>query len=103
MYGDGSFFDDTRQRSLMSMMAADPARSGTDSATDEREHCPAVLPSEEGMMLYYALVFLIVAVVAGVLGASGVAAMATQIAYVLFAIAIVLFLVHFISGRRTIA
>jgi uncharacterized membrane protein YtjA (UPF0391 family) len=34
---------------------------------------------------------------------SGVAAMATQIAYVLFVIAIVLFLVHVLTGRRTIA
>jgi uncharacterized membrane protein YtjA (UPF0391 family) len=55
-----------------------------------------------GMMLHYALVFLVVALIAGVLGASGVAAVATQIAYVLFVIAIVLFLVHFVSSRRTI-
>jgi uncharacterized membrane protein YtjA (UPF0391 family) len=34
---------------------------------------------------------------------SGVAAMATQIAYVLFVVAIVLFLVHVLTGRRTIA
>jgi len=34
---------------------------------------------------------------------SGVAAVATNIAYVLFVIAIVLFLVHLLSGRRTLA
>ncbi|MGH9143684.1 MAG: DUF1328 domain-containing protein, partial [Vicinamibacterales bacterium] len=59
--------------------------------------------SEEGIMLHYALVFLVVALIAGLLGVSGVAAMATQIAYVLFVIAIVLFLVHLLSGRRTLA
>jgi len=63
----------------------------------------ATLPSEEGIMLHYALVFLVVALIAGALGVSGVAAMATQIAYVLFVIAIILFLVHLLSGRRTIA
>jgi uncharacterized membrane protein YtjA (UPF0391 family) len=56
--------------------------------------------SEGGAMLYYALVFLIVALIAGVLGVSGVAAVASQIAWVLFVIAIVLFVVHLLSGRR---
>jgi uncharacterized membrane protein YtjA (UPF0391 family) len=58
--------------------------------------------ARRGIMLYYALVFLVVALIAGALGVSGVAAIATNIAYVLFVIAIVLFLVHFISGRRTV-
>jgi uncharacterized membrane protein YtjA (UPF0391 family) len=38
-----------------------------------------------------------------VLGVSGVAAMATNIAYVLFVVALVLFVVHLVSGRRTLA
>src|SRR5438067_7814909 len=59
--------------------------------------------ARRGLMLYYALVFLIVALIAGALGVSGVAAVATNIAYVLFVIAIVLFLVHLLSGRRTLA
>ncbi len=54
-------------------------------------------PEEE--MLYYALVFLIVALIAGVLGVSGVASIASQIAWVLFVIAIVLFVVHLVTGR----
>jgi uncharacterized membrane protein YtjA (UPF0391 family) len=41
--------------------------------------------------------------IAGALGVSGVAAVATNIAYVLFVIAIGLFLVHLLSGRRTLA
>jgi uncharacterized membrane protein YtjA (UPF0391 family) len=60
------------------------------------------VPEQGGIMLYYALVFLIVALVAGALGVSGVAAVATNIAYVLFVVAIVLFLVHLLSGRRTL-
>ena len=55
--------------------------------------------SPEEQMLYYALVFLVVALVAGVLGVSGVASIASQIAWVLFVIAIVLFLVHLVTGR----
>jgi uncharacterized membrane protein YtjA (UPF0391 family) len=58
--------------------------------------------SKEGIVLYYALVFLVVALIAGVLGVSGVAAVATNIAYVLFVVALVLFVVHLIMGRRTI-
>jgi uncharacterized membrane protein YtjA (UPF0391 family) len=57
---------------------------------------------KERIMLYYALVFLVVALIAGVLGVSGVAGIAMNIAYVLFVVAIVLFLVHLLSGRRTL-
>jgi len=39
----------------------------------------------------------------GALGVSGVAAVATNIAYVRFVVAIVWFLVHLLSGRRTLA
>ena len=58
---------------------------------------------KEGIVLHYALVFLVVAVIAAVLGVTGVAAVATNIAYVLFVVALVLFVVHLITGRRTIA
>ena len=53
-------------------------------------------------MLNYALLFLRVGLIAGALGMFGVAAVATQIAWVLFLIGIVLLLIHFISGRRTL-
>jgi len=53
-------------------------------------------------MLHYALIFLIVALIAGALGVSGVAAPAGQIAWGLFIIAIVLFIVHAARGRRTV-
>jgi uncharacterized membrane protein YtjA (UPF0391 family) len=53
-------------------------------------------------MLNYALLFLLVGLIAGALGMFGVAAVATQIAWVLFLIGIVLLLIHFISGRRTL-
>jgi uncharacterized membrane protein YtjA (UPF0391 family) len=53
-------------------------------------------------VLYYALVFLVLGLVAGALGVYGVAAVASQIAWVLFIVGLVLMLVHFISGRRTI-
>ena len=50
-------------------------------------------------MLYYALVFLIVGLIAGALGISGVAAIASQIAWVLFVIALVFLAVHLVTGR----
>lgn len=78
-------------------------RYGTVSALSAREFARQKNRAREGIMLHYALVFLVVALIAGLLGVSGVAAMATNIAYVLFVIAIVLFLVHLLSGRRTIA
>jgi uncharacterized membrane protein YtjA (UPF0391 family) len=56
-------------------------------------------PQEEGTVLYYALVFLIVGLIAAALGASGVAAVASQISWVLFVIGIVLLVVHLLSGR----
>ena len=53
-------------------------------------------------MLHYALVFLILALIAGALGASGVASMAINFAYLLFVVAIVLFVFHLATGRRTL-
>lgn len=54
-------------------------------------------------MLYYAVVFFIIALIAGMLGFSGIAASASGIAQVLFFIFVVLFLVSLIAGlvRRT--
>ena len=49
------------------------------------------------------MVFLVIALIAAMLGVTGVAAVATNIAYVLFVVAAVLFIVHLLSGRRTVA
>ncbi len=57
-------------------------------------------------MLYWALMFLVVALIAGVLGFTGVAVAAAGIAKVLFAVFLVRFLVsivvHLGSGRRSV-
>jgi uncharacterized membrane protein YtjA (UPF0391 family) len=80
-------------------IAPDP--DGTLSALSLGMTSPGtVCAGEEEIMLYYALVFLVVALIAGALGVSGVASVATNIAYVLFVIAIVLFLIHLLTGRR---
>jgi len=50
-------------------------------------------------MLYYALVFLIVGLIAGALGLGGVAAVAGQISWVLFLVAVVLVVLHLVTGR----
>jgi uncharacterized membrane protein YtjA (UPF0391 family) len=74
---------------------------GTVSATQPSRKVLA-LASQEGIMLYYALIFLVVGLIASILGATGVAAVASQIAWVLFVIGIILLIVHIISGRRTL-
>jgi len=51
----------------------------------------------ETKMLYYALVFLLVAIVAAVLGFGGVAVISAGIAKILFFVFIVLFLVSLIT------
>jgi uncharacterized membrane protein YtjA (UPF0391 family) len=62
----------------------------------------AVRGREEGQMLYYALVFLLVALVAGFLGFGGVAFAAAGIAKILFFVFLVVFLVtllmHLLRG-----
>jgi len=53
-------------------------------------------------MLYYALVFLVIAIVAGLLGFGAIAFAAAGIAKILFFLFLILFLVSFIFhvGRR---
>ena len=53
-------------------------------------------------MLYYALVFLVIALVAGLLGFGVVAFAAAGIAKVLFFVFLVIWLVSFLMGRRTV-
>ncbi len=52
-------------------------------------------------MLYYSVVFLVVALLAGVLGFGVIVGTAAMIARVLFLIFIVLFIVSLLRGRRT--
>lgn len=53
-------------------------------------------PKEECTMLYWALVFLVVAIVAGIFGFAGIAVAAAGIAKVLFIIFLILFLVSLV-------
>jgi len=58
--------------------------------------------TKEITMLWYAIVFLIIAIVAGFFGFLGVAGLAATIAKVLFVIFIILFIVSLIFGRRRV-
>jgi uncharacterized membrane protein YtjA (UPF0391 family) len=49
-------------------------------------------------MLYWALMFLVVALVAAIFGFGGIASTATGIAQVLFVIAIIMFAVSLLAG-----
>ncbi len=51
-------------------------------------------------MLGYAIFFLLIALVAGALGFSGVMGAATNIAWILFAVFLVLFVIGIATGRR---
>ena len=53
-------------------------------------------------MLYWSLVFLVVALIAGVLGFTGVYMAAAGIAKILFFVFLVLFIVSLLMPRRTI-
>jgi uncharacterized membrane protein YtjA (UPF0391 family) len=55
---------------------------------------------KEGIMLWYTIVFLIIAIVAAIFGFGGIATAATGIARVLFFVFLVLFIVSLIFGRR---
>jgi len=51
-------------------------------------------------MLYYALLFLIIAVVAAALGFGGIAGSATLIAKILFVAALIALVISLVVGRR---
>ena len=51
-------------------------------------------------MLYYAVVFFVIALIAGVLGFGGIAGAAAGIAKILFFVFLILFVVSLIMGRR---
>ena len=55
--------------------------------------------TQEINMLYYAIVFLVIALIAGALGFFGVAGAAVGIAKILFFVFLVLFIVSLIIGR----
>ena len=57
-------------------------------------------PGRRSMMLYWALLFLVVAIVAGIFGFGGIAATASSIAQVLFFIFLVLFIISLFFGWR---
>jgi len=49
-------------------------------------------------MLYWALMFLVIALVAGVFGFGGIASTATGMAQILFVIAIIMFVISLFTG-----
>jgi uncharacterized membrane protein YtjA (UPF0391 family) len=52
-------------------------------------------------MLRWAVLFLIIALIAGVLGFTNIAAGASNIAWILFVVFLILFVVSLVMGRRT--
>jgi uncharacterized membrane protein YtjA (UPF0391 family) len=65
---------------------------------DTRPERPAATGKRVPAMLYWTLIFLVIALVAGLFGFGGVASASAGIAKVLFAIFLVLFLVSLIFG-----
>jgi uncharacterized membrane protein YtjA (UPF0391 family) len=57
-------------------------------------------PHWRNPMLYYAVIFLVIALVAGVLGFGGIAGASVGIAKILFFVFLILFVVSLIMGRR---
>jgi uncharacterized membrane protein YtjA (UPF0391 family) len=76
-------------------------RVGLKSAEINVKTFKGILPSMKGMnMLYYAVVFFVVAVVAALLGFTGIAAGAAGIAKILFVVFLLLFIVSLIMGMK---
>jgi len=57
-----------------------------------------MLNSEDSAMLYWALMFLVIALIAAVFGFGGIASTATGMALILFVIALVLFIISLFAG-----
>jgi uncharacterized membrane protein YtjA (UPF0391 family) len=53
---------------------------------------------KERAMLYWALMFLVIALLAGIFGFGGIASTATGMAQILFVIALILFVVSLFAG-----
>lgn len=53
-------------------------------------------------MLSWAVTFLIIAIIAGVLGFSGIAGTATNIAWILFVVGLIMAVIFWITGRRSL-
>jgi uncharacterized membrane protein YtjA (UPF0391 family) len=77
-----------------------PSGTTTTPQAGEQASARETTRHEENPMLYYAIVFLIIALVAGFFGFFGVAGLAAGIAKILFVIFIILFIVSLIFGRR---
>jgi len=75
-------------------------RSTVESRTTPRAAATARKPCKENRMLYYAIVFLVIALIAGVLGFGVIAGTAASIAKILFLVFLVLFVVSLVMGRR---
>jgi uncharacterized membrane protein YtjA (UPF0391 family) len=52
------------------------------------------------IMLRLAITFLVIALIAGALGLGGVSGIAMNLAYVIGAIGLILFVVHLVTGKR---
>jgi uncharacterized membrane protein YtjA (UPF0391 family) len=57
---------------------------------------------QEGLMLYYAVVFFIIAIIAAVFGFGGIAAGAAGIAKILFVVFLILAIISFLTGRSRV-
>ncbi len=56
---------------------------------------------KEVAMLYWAVIFLVVAIIAGIFGFTGIAGTSIWIAKILFFVFIILFIISLLFGRRT--
>jgi uncharacterized membrane protein YtjA (UPF0391 family) len=74
--------------------------TATKARTDNALRQTSITLHKEKAMLYYAIVFLVIALIAGFLGFFGIAGLAASIAKILFVVFVVLFVVSLIFGRR---
>src|SRR5690606_7237330 len=71
---------------------------GTQHALHRGEPSGAFSPTQEVTMLYYAIVFFVIALIAAALGFGGLAGAATGIAKILFFVFLILFIASLVFG-----
>jgi len=87
---------------FMPLTARDLHSGFQDTVPEVVSQLPVFLAEGEKQMLHYSLVFLVIALIAGILGFAGIAGTAAGIAKILFVVFLVIWLVSFLTSRRSV-
>lgn len=89
----------TYEKLVRHRMVRDMVEAGQGLALPVRH---SIIQLERSVMLYYSILFLVIALIAAFLGFAGVAGAAAGIAKILFFLFLILFVVSLLFGRRRV-